>query len=90
MQAINRLTVWGSESTSHPLKNPPRMPILKMGMNVSNIQSSDPVQMTQGLEVKRMQLQMLLLKKSLDAQQTEATALENMLGGKGQNLDIRV
>ena len=59
-------------------------------MNVSNIQPTDPVQLTQGIDAKRMQLQALLLKKSLESQQTESDALARMVDGKGQNLDIRV
>lgn len=59
-------------------------------MNVSNIPPSDPVQLTQGIDAKRMQLQQLLLKKSLETQQTETDALTRLTDGKGQNLDIRV
>lgn len=58
-------------------------------MNVSNIQGTDATQLTQGVD-KRQQLQMLLLKKSLESQQSEADALTRMVDGKGQNLDIRV
>ena len=59
-------------------------------MNVSNIPPSDPVQLTQGVEAKRMQLQMLLLKKSQETQQSDTDTMTRMVDGKGQNLDIRV
>lgn len=36
------------------------------------------------------QLQVSMLKKTLDAQQNEAASLLKLLEGKGQNLDIRV
>lgn len=57
--------------------------------NVSNVSQMDPALSAQSVD-KRAQLQMLLLRKSLDAQQSEADVLKNLTDGKGQNLDIRV
>ena len=59
-------------------------------MNVSNVQNLDPTLSAPSAEVKRMQLQALLLRKSLESQQTESDTLMRMTDGKGQNLDIRV
>jgi hypothetical protein len=39
---------------------------------------------------KRVQLQVALLRKTLDVQQQEAAQLMKMMEGKGQNIDIRV
>lgn len=64
--------------------------MLNMGMNISNVQPPFSGQMAQGVDAKRLELQMLLLKKSLESQQSEADALTSMTDGKGQNLDIRV
>ena len=38
----------------------------------------------------KAKLQVGMLRKQLDAQQSEANAIMSMLEGKGQNLDIRV
>lgn len=60
-------------------------------MNVSNTTPSlsqlDP---TASLETKRLQLQVSLLKKTLDVQQQQADELQRMFEGKGQTLDLRV
>ena len=40
--------------------------------------------------VKRMALQVALLRKSLDAQQEQAADILRLLEGKGQQVDIRV
>ena len=39
---------------------------------------------------KRAQLQTMLLKKALDAQQGESSQMLRQVEGKGQNLDLRV
>jgi len=59
-------------------------------MNVSNIQPTDPALFSQSVDAKRLQLQALLLKKSLESQQSETDTLMRLTDGKGQNLDIRV
>lgn len=60
-------------------------------MNVSNTTPSlsqlDP---KSSLEAKRLQLQVSLLKKTLDVQQQQADELQRMFEGKGQTLDLRV
>lgn len=45
---------------------------------------------TPTLDVKRAQLQALLLKKSLEAQQEQATEAQNEQEGRGRLVDIRV
>lgn len=60
-------------------------------MNISGVGNANAqVQALSGADNKRAQLQMLLLKKSLDMQQAETTAIMQQAEGKGQNIDIRV
>jgi hypothetical protein len=42
------------------------------------------------VEAKRAQLQVALLRKTLDAQQEQAEQMTRMMQGKGQIVDIRV
>ncbi|MFN8221110.1 MAG: hypothetical protein U0S12_13385 [Fimbriimonadales bacterium] len=62
-----------------------------MSMNVGNVTPNlaglDP---TSNVESKRLQLQVALLKKSLDVQKQQAEELQRMFEGKGQVLDLRV
>lgn len=62
-----------------------------MGMNVSNVQATQTaLNALNGVDSKRAQLQIQLLKKSLETQQQQAAELLKLMEGKGQNLDIRV
>jgi hypothetical protein len=65
-----------------------------MGMNISSSSASDAalqgLQGTNPVDSKRLQLQTMLLRKTLDAQQQQSDALLNELQGKGQVVDIRV
>jgi hypothetical protein len=59
-------------------------------MNISGI-GTNPVQTPAPHAVdKRAQLQTMLLKKSLELQQAETTAVMREAEGKGQAIDIRV
>lgn len=62
-----------------------------MSMNVGNVTPNltglDP---TSNVESKRLQLQVALLRKSLDVQKQQAEELQRMFEGKGQVLDLRV
>lgn len=58
-------------------------------MNISNVGSQAPISHPASAD-KRAQLQMLLLKKSLEIQQAETAAVTRQLEGKGQTIDIRV
>ncbi|GEM_PF-1710331 len=61
-----------------------------MAMNVSNVQATQrAVEAATGVEAKRAQLQVQLLKKTLETQQQQAAELLKLLEGKGQVLDIR-
>jgi len=62
-------------------------------MNISSTGASDATQallQTGSVDNKRTQLQMLMLKKSLDGQQQQAEELTRELEGKGQVIDLRV
>ncbi|MFY9235405.1 MAG: hypothetical protein WAO58_13210 [Fimbriimonadaceae bacterium] len=60
-------------------------------MNIGSARSSEvAIQALLAPEDKRIQLQMALLKKNLDAQQEQSAELLKILEGKGQVLDIRV
>ncbi|HVT11417.1 MAG TPA: hypothetical protein VHE55_04055 [Fimbriimonadaceae bacterium] len=59
-------------------------------MNISGVGNTNAqIQATPPAD-KRAQLQMLLLKKSLEMQQAETEAVMQQTEGKGQNIDIRV
>jgi hypothetical protein len=59
-------------------------------MNVSGVgNAAAQVQAMQGSDDKRVQLQMMLLKKTLDMQKAETAAVMQQTEGKGQNIDIR-
>ncbi len=60
-------------------------------MNIGSTQAA-PIapEQTQGITAKRAGLQLALLKKALDAQQSTMEQLMNVSEGKGQALDIRV
>ena len=70
------------------------MPIIDMGMNISSSSASDAalqgLQGTSPVDNKRLQLQTMLLRKTLDAQQQQADAILNEMQGKGQVVDLRV
>lgn len=60
-------------------------------VNIGSVSSSEvAIQALLAPEDKRIQLQMALLKKNLDAQQEQSAELLKLLEGKGQVLDIRV
>jgi hypothetical protein len=60
-------------------------------MNISGVgNASAQVQAMSSPESKRMQLQMMLLKKSLEMQNAETAAVTQQVEGKGQSIDIRV
>lgn len=61
-------------------------------MNISGVGNANAqIQAAQAApENKRAQLQMMLLKKSLEMQQAETTAVMQQMEGKGQTIDIRV
>jgi hypothetical protein len=61
-------------------------------MNISSTGANDPqaISQTGGVEAKRMQLQMMMLRKSLDGQQQQAEELTREMEGKGQVIDMRV
>jgi|GEM_PF-3129215 len=60
-------------------------------MNVSGVtNSAAQVQQTPSLQNKRAELQMMLLKKSLEMQNAETAAVMQQTEGKGQTIDIRV
>ncbi len=61
-----------------------------MNINSATQTALQAVQNADAVEGKRAQLQVALLKKSLESQETQAAELLKMLSGKGQNLDIRV
>jgi hypothetical protein len=62
-------------------------------MNIGSTQPQIQAPTTQApasVESKRNQLQMLMLKKSLDSQQQQSDELSRELEGKGQLIDLRV
>lgn len=62
-------------------------------MNISSTGASDSAQaltQTNSVEAKRMNLQALMLRKSLDGQQQQAEELTREMEGKGQIIDLRV
>lgn len=60
-------------------------------MNVSDVSKTQALLQTlQTPENTQDQIQVSLLKKTLDAQKDEAAALLKQLSGKGQIIDIRV
>lgn len=60
-------------------------------MNISGVgNSSAQIPATPAAGDKRAQLQMMLLKKSLELQGAETLAVMQQTEGKGQNVDIRV
>jgi hypothetical protein len=62
-------------------------------MNIASVGGNEALQAsTQGsnVEMKRVQLQAIMLRKSLDAQQQQAQELTQELEGKGQFIDLRV
>jgi hypothetical protein len=59
-------------------------------MNIGSVTASQPAQEVQGVSEKRANLQMLLLKKSLQMQQGASANAMEPSGGKGQIVDIRV
>lgn len=62
-----------------------------MAMDLPPISTSTPpVSVSSTADVKRAQLQALLLKKSLEAQRAQAAEITRQIEGKGQRLDIRV
>lgn len=44
----------------------------------------------EGVDMRRAELQVALLKKALQSQQDQASELLKMMSGKGQNIDLRV
>lgn len=52
-----------------------------------NIRSINPTPAP--ADTKRAELQMLLLKKSLQAQQEQAAEIQKQIEGKGQTIDFR-
>ena len=62
-----------------------------MAMNISSATAtSAALQGVQNSDDKRAVLQLTLLKKALDSQQQDAAEMLKLIGGKGQNIDIRV
>lgn len=59
-----------------------------VGMNISSTGPSPAIAPTQAVD-KRVQLQAMLLRKSVDLQQQETTAMMRETEGKGQAIDIR-
>ncbi|MCX7801183.1 MAG: hypothetical protein N2109_12685 [Fimbriimonadales bacterium] len=60
-------------------------------MSVSDVQSAQrAVDSATSVEAKRAQLQVQLLKRTLETQRQQAAELLKLLEGKGQVLDIRV
>ena len=60
-------------------------------MNIGSTQAtSAAIEGIKAPENKRAGLQLALLKKSLESQQTTMEQLMNTAQGKGQNIDIRV
>lgn len=59
-------------------------------MNIGSVGTTQPLEAASGLEDKRLQFQVALLKKVLEAQQDQAAELQKMAEGKGQVLDLRV
>jgi hypothetical protein len=59
-------------------------------MNISGVGPSPASVPATSAVDKRAQLQMMLLKKSLDMQQAETAAVMRDAEGKGQSIDIRV
>jgi hypothetical protein len=62
-----------------------------MAMNISSTTAASvALQGVQNTDGKRAALQLALLKKALDSQQSDAAQMLKLMDGKGQNLDIRV
>jgi hypothetical protein len=63
-------------------------------MNVTGPSTPDPalqaLQGASGVDNKRIQLQVALLRKTLDSQEQQAAELLRLMEGKGQNIDLRV
>lgn len=59
-------------------------------MNTIGPSASQVTPPASSADLKRTQLQALLLRKMLDAQQVQTDQVANELQGKGQILDIRV
>jgi hypothetical protein len=60
-----------------------------MGMNVSSVGPS-PISVQPTADTKRAALQAMILKKSLENQQSQADAMSREAEGKGAQIDIRV
>lgn len=61
-------------------------------MQIGNSTAATQAALTsvQGSDDKRAALQMMILKKALDAQKMQAEQVTNVLLGKGQVVDIRI
>ena len=59
-------------------------------INVTPQAATPTATSTPTVEAKRSQLQMMLLKKALESQQSEQAVAANQTTGKGQILDIRI
>jgi hypothetical protein len=60
-------------------------------MEIGSVSMPDVAEITQTAQANvQAKLQVGMLRKMLDAQQTEAAALMKMMEGKGQNIDLRV
>lgn len=60
-------------------------------MNISAVGNANaPIQGASLPEDKRAQLQMMILRKTLELQKSETMAVMQETEGKGQNIDIRV
>lgn len=78
-----------------PLKARGKVPITEVAMSVNNIHPTSTPQTTSAASPaasvdKRAALQMMLLKKSLEAQQEQSVEVARQLEGKGNIIDIRV
>jgi hypothetical protein len=59
-------------------------------MNISGVGNVSAQVQAMSSPDKRMQLQMMLLKKSLEMQKAETVAVMQQADGIGQNVDIRI
>lgn len=78
--------------TATPCRNRPNLPTLRLAMNINGATQAalQAVQSADATDGMRAQLQVALLKKSLQSQEAQAAEMLKMLSGKGQQIDLRV
>jgi hypothetical protein len=79
-----------STIVSQALKILARPPILQMAMELRPVSQTPPPTVAATADVKRAQLQAMLMQKTVQAQREQVAEAARATEGKGQRLDIRV